>query len=288
MDSRWFHQATASNDGFNDKNNAGKKVDLNLKLGLAHHDDTNHQINISDLFNKPVSMTTPSLANFSFNGLMTTPSLANFSFNGLKTSNKEINLGPNSGAGKHIGVNHFGPFCNQDFVGPNTNIGNNRGGNIPRNEVGMMVGGFPLNDGPISHLNPCTHEMGSQSDSINLSSNGIVAQNTNPVLRAAHSSRQNLLFPPATLKNRVLLDFSPKNSKTGISSRTNWKYSRRQPEVRYYNLYKTCSDANCETINTPMWRRGPLGANTLCNACGIRYRKNEERKKAKEAANRPD
>ncbi|CAK7339208.1 unnamed protein product [Dovyalis caffra] len=272
MDSRWFHQATASNGGFNDKNNAREKVDLNLKLGLANHDDTNHQINLSDLFNKPISMTTPSLSNFSFNGLMTTPSLANFSFNGPKTNNKDV-------------------------VGLNTNIiGNNRGGNTPRNEGEMMVGGFPFQDGPISHLNPCSHEMGNQSDSINLGNNivGNVAQNTNSMLRAARSSRQNLLSPPATLKNRVLLDFSSKNDKTGTSSKSNWKYSRnwknsrRQPQVRYFNLYKTCSDANCETTNTPMWRRGPLGANTLCNACGIRYRKNEERKKAREAANRAD
>mmetsp|Transcript_28331 Transcript_28331/g.67388 ORF Transcript_28331/g.67388 Transcript_28331/m.67388 type:complete len:351 (+) Transcript_28331:572-1624(+) len=29
----------------------------------------------------------------------------------------------------------------------------------------------------------------------------------------------------------------------------------------------------CFTISTPQWREGPQGARTLCNACGVRYRK---------------
>ncbi|OIV98696.1 hypothetical protein TanjilG_24867 [Lupinus angustifolius] len=33
---------------------------------------------------------------------------------------------------------------------------------------------------------------------------------------------------------------------------------------------KRCSQ--CETKHTPVWRTGPMGKNTLCNACGIRYR----------------
>ncbi|GMH07729.1 hypothetical protein Nepgr_009569 [Nepenthes gracilis] len=34
---------------------------------------------------------------------------------------------------------------------------------------------------------------------------------------------------------------------------------------------KFCSD--CKTTKTPLWRTGPAGPRTLCNACGIRYRK---------------
>jgi len=65
-----FQQATASNiGGFSDKNNAGNRVDLNLKLGLANHYELNHQVKLSDLFNIPVPVSpTPSLANFNFNG----------------------------------------------------------------------------------------------------------------------------------------------------------------------------------------------------------------------------
>ena len=32
---------------------------------------------------------------------------------------------------------------------------------------------------------------------------------------------------------------------------------------------KICS--NCGVIKTPVWRKGPLGTGTLCNACGLKY-----------------
>ncbi|KAG2316582.1 hypothetical protein Bca4012_067443 [Brassica carinata] len=32
---------------------------------------------------------------------------------------------------------------------------------------------------------------------------------------------------------------------------------------------RCCSD--CKTTNTPMWRGGPSGSKSLCNACGIRF-----------------
>ncbi|ESQ32205.1 hypothetical protein EUTSA_v10005181mg [Eutrema salsugineum] len=34
---------------------------------------------------------------------------------------------------------------------------------------------------------------------------------------------------------------------------------------------RCCSD--CKTTKTPMWRGGPSGPKSLCNACGIRLRK---------------
>mmetsp|Transcript_17511 Transcript_17511/g.38175 ORF Transcript_17511/g.38175 Transcript_17511/m.38175 type:complete len:269 (-) Transcript_17511:549-1355(-) len=33
---------------------------------------------------------------------------------------------------------------------------------------------------------------------------------------------------------------------------------------------RTC--AHCRTVKTPLWRNGPLGPKTLCNACGIRFK----------------
>ncbi|KAJ1417166.1 Zinc finger, GATA-type [Sesbania bispinosa] len=36
-------------------------------------------------------------------------------------------------------------------------------------------------------------------------------------------------------------------------------------------IKKCCTD--CKTTKTPLWRGGPAGPKTLCNACGIRYRK---------------
>ncbi|CAL9082918.1 unnamed protein product [Musa acuminata var. zebrina] len=34
---------------------------------------------------------------------------------------------------------------------------------------------------------------------------------------------------------------------------------------------KSCT--GCRTTKTPLWRAGPSGPKSLCNACGIRYRK---------------
>ncbi|KAG8044729.1 hypothetical protein GUJ93_ZPchr0070g33439 [Zizania palustris] len=35
--------------------------------------------------------------------------------------------------------------------------------------------------------------------------------------------------------------------------------------------------ANCGTTSTPLWRNGPRGPKSLCNACGIRFKKEERR-----------
>ncbi|KAJ3701922.1 hypothetical protein LUZ61_005627 [Rhynchospora tenuis] len=37
------------------------------------------------------------------------------------------------------------------------------------------------------------------------------------------------------------------------------------------NVIRVCS--NCNTTTTPLWRSGPCGPKSLCNACGIRQRK---------------
>ncbi|KAJ8550088.1 hypothetical protein K7X08_033795 [Anisodus acutangulus] len=42
--------------------------------------------------------------------------------------------------------------------------------------------------------------------------------------------------------------------------------------------------ANCDTTSTPLWRNGPRGPKSLCNACGIRFKKEERRASAAPAA----
>ncbi|GMJ09211.1 GATA transcription factor 16 [Hibiscus trionum] len=39
----------------------------------------------------------------------------------------------------------------------------------------------------------------------------------------------------------------------------------------YKEINRRCVD--CNTTRTPLWRGGPAGPRSLCNACGIRYRK---------------
>ncbi|XP_057954876.1 uncharacterized protein LOC131148932 [Malania oleifera] len=53
-----------------------------------------------------------------------------------------------------------------------------------------------------------------------------------------------------------------------------------QPETE-----KRCSQ--CNNDDTPMWRKGPLGPKSLCNACGIKYRKDMEKKKAEDLSIMP-
>ncbi|CAL5197590.1 unnamed protein product [Lathyrus oleraceus] len=42
--------------------------------------------------------------------------------------------------------------------------------------------------------------------------------------------------------------------------------------------------ASCDTTSTPLWRNGPRGPKSLCNACGIRYKKEERRANAATSA----
>ncbi|XP_039012094.1 GATA transcription factor 15-like [Hibiscus syriacus] len=42
-------------------------------------------------------------------------------------------------------------------------------------------------------------------------------------------------------------------------------------QSEYKEINRRCVE--CNTTRTPLWRGGPAGPRSLCNACGIRYRK---------------
>lgn len=44
---------------------------------------------------------------------------------------------------------------------------------------------------------------------------------------------------------------------------------------------------SCNRIDTPEWRRGPDGARTLCNACGLHYAKLERKRQLDQRSMRP-
>ncbi|WCJ19238.1 GATA transcription factor 29 [Euphorbia peplus] len=74
------------------------------------------------------------------------------------------------------------------------------------------------------------------------------------------------------------------SSSSSSSSRSSRRTeSRRHHSGTYIDINKRCTNSRCNTNDTPMWRKGPLGPKTLCNACGIKYRKEAERKRAREA-----
>ncbi|CAO3639776.1 unnamed protein product [Cunninghamella echinulata] len=59
-----------------------------------------------------------------------------------------------------------------------------------------------------------------------------------------------------------------------IRQARNWK-DNRKPKYRRRNKRSMVGQRchSCHTTETPEWRRGPDGARTLCNACGLHYSK---------------
>ncbi|XP_009112489.1 GATA transcription factor 20 [Brassica rapa] len=62
----------------------------------------------------------------------------------------------------------------------------------------------------------------------------------------------------------------------GGSPKTTTSYKKSGSE---HNLPRRC--ASCDTTSTPLWRNGPKGPKSLCNACGIRFKKEERRAAAR-------
>uniref|UniRef100_A0A5B7BWJ2 Putative GATA transcription factor 15-like n=1 Tax=Davidia involucrata TaxID=16924 RepID=A0A5B7BWJ2_DAVIN len=60
-----------------------------------------------------------------------------------------------------------------------------------------------------------------------------------------------------------MMDLKEKESESEI---INSNQASKVVEVK-----KSCSD--CNTTSTPLWRGGPAGPKSLCNACGIKYNK---------------
>ncbi|KAH7118271.1 hypothetical protein B0J13DRAFT_513854 [Dactylonectria estremocensis] len=51
------------------------------------------------------------------------------------------------------------------------------------------------------------------------------------------------------------------------------KYGMTEVKTRWSHAVPLDKCHRCNRIDTPEWRRGPNGARTLCNACGLRYAK---------------
>lgn len=59
------------------------------------------------------------------------------------------------------------------------------------------------------------------------------------------------------------------SSRSNIKASVTKSVSAQQPKKQKGR--QSC--VQCFTFSTPQWREGPQGARTLCNACGVRYRK---------------
>ncbi|XP_017255447.1 GATA transcription factor 11-like isoform X1 [Daucus carota subsp. sativus] len=68
---------------------------------------------------------------------------------------------------------------------------------------------------------------------------------------------------------------SAMNKKVKKKKRKRMKHTSDAIEEKGYCSNQTVSGrrcSHCQVTHTPQWRAGPEGPNTLCNACGVRYR----------------
>ncbi|GAA5864226.1 hypothetical protein JCM8547_001299 [Rhodosporidiobolus lusitaniae] len=93
---------------------------------------------------------------------------------------------------------------------------------------------------------------------------------------------------PLPLHNPSLVDESaiPVPPPPPPGSNSGKKPPKQRPDGPVYKPnQKACE--SCGTVNSPEWRKGPTGAKSLCNACGLRYARSvtRQKKQAEAAAN---
>ncbi|XP_074555581.1 GATA transcription factor 6-like [Curcuma longa] len=76
--------------------------------------------------------------------------------------------------------------------------------------------------------------------------------------------------PPSADRRRFLLRDIPPPAKTQKLKKRGRKPNKPATEAVESHGQRRC--AHCGAHKTPQWRAGPLGAKTLCNACGVRFK----------------
>jgi len=74
------------------------------------------------------------------------------------------------------------------------------------------------------------------------------------------SNRLNPFWTPlSTLNTHILSNGSSRDGQIGSSYGPRRRGPRRSRQICYFDPYRRCTNLNCNTRNTPMWRSGPLG-----------------------------
>jgi hypothetical protein len=74
------------------------------------------------------------------------------------------------------------------------------------------------------------------------------------------SNRLNPFWTPlSTLNTHILSNGSSRDRQIGSSYGSRRRGPRRSRQICYFDPYRRCTNLNCNTRNTPMWRSGPLG-----------------------------
>ncbi|CAN8257689.1 unnamed protein product [Cochlearia groenlandica] len=115
-------------------------------------------------------------------------------------------------------------------------------------------------------------------------------QNYDPYYNNISSSNSHVdctlsLGPPSTSRGEDHRRFSSPSSNNNMSGDFYFHGGQNAKTTSYkkgggeHNLPRRC--ASCDTTSTPLWRNGPKGPKSLCNACGIRFKKEERRATAR-------
>ncbi|OMP03460.1 hypothetical protein COLO4_10405 [Corchorus olitorius] len=224
------------------------RVDLTLKLGLPA-DDSNHQNQqVSPSQFPAVSMALDHLANPSFVGATNTQPQVQQGMNQPAAAGM-VDQGAMGAA--QLGQQSFMNGGSQNAWPPSGPMAINAFNQFSGPYMGMGFPSYPTNPFPFNNFAPTAHHLP-------------------PPPAPGPANTYVLLDVPASRRA---------DGDVGSSSGSGRRGGRRQRGVNYNDPNKRCTNYNCGTNNTPMWRKGPLGPKTLCNACGIKHRKDEEKKR---------
>ncbi|KAG9303385.1 hypothetical protein G9A89_013711 [Geosiphon pyriformis] len=97
-----------------------------------------------------------------------------------------------------------------------------------------------------------------------------LATTATPTLRDEKTISGNVTGVGGTGEPRIGSDPTSQPSSSNTAPRPRKKKKPKVEEEEY-----VCTD--CGTVESPEWRKGPLGPKTLCNACGLRWAKKAKR-----------
>ena len=190
-----------------------------------------------------------------------------------------INFGPTNGAQEHVVLNHFGKV--------NNGIARGGGGGSTvagLNANGIACGGGGGGGGSVAGLNANGSVAGLNANGTACGGGGSVAAGIDfgKMVRGDHSqggqtyksvargkgnqhpsnfsNRLNPFWTPlSTLNTHILSNGSSRDRQIGSSYGSRRRGPRRSRQICYFDPYRRCTNLNCNTRNTPMWRSGPLG-----------------------------